>query len=289
MSPAVTVVIPTLAETKRAEGLRRAVASVLAQEGCVARPLLVVNGDRFDPALVEEWKAHPEVRLHYESIGSAPLASKIGRSLVNTDFFAFLDDDDEYLPHALVARLSALRTDSRLAVVVGNGYRYEGKARLASAWNLREAAHNPFAALLANNWLTSCGGLYRSSLVDETFFADTPAYMEWTYLAYKLCVNYEIGFVDNPGYIIHDTPDSLSKSLDYGRAYLAVLTRILELPLPTDAHRALRGKYGAALHDLSASCLNQGERWQAFIYHCRSLLQPEGLRFLLYGRRFLGF
>lgn len=289
MNPAITVVIPTLAEAKRAEGLRRAVASVLAQEGCVARPLLIVNGNRFDPMVVEEWRAHPGVRVHYEPIGSLPRAFRIGRSLVDTEFFAFLDDDDEYLSHALHVRLHALQADPRLAAVIGNGYRYENGVRLASAWNLCEAARDPFAALLVNNWLTSCGGLYRSSLVDETFFTDTPAYMEWTYLAYKLCVNYRIDFVDTQGYIIHDTPGSLSKSVDYGHAHLSVLVRILELPLPAEARRALRGKYGAALHDLSASCLNQGKRWQAFIYHCRSLLQPEGLRFLLYGRRFLGF
>ena len=283
----ISVIILTLAETKRSNSLLRAIDGILGQEGVDAVPIVVVNGNRFDPSLVEQLQQLKGIKLYLEPVAGLINARIIGRRLVETPYFAFLDDDDEYLPHAMRTRLDAMIANEQADLVVSNGYRFDGKVRSISAHNIADAKNDPFLALLDNNWLTSCGGLYRSEKIDANFFADTTEYAEWTYLAVKLSLHYQIAFVDNPNYVINDTEGSLSKSVDYNTALTYVMERILELPLPAHAHQAVRRKYGCALHDLSTHYLENKEQGKALRCHLESLCQPGGLRFLLYTRKFL--
>lgn len=283
----ISVIIPTLAEARRSTSLLRAIDSILSQEDVRAIPIVVVNGNRFDPLLVERLK-HLGIKLHMEAIGDLINALVVGRRLVETPYFSFLDDDDEYFPHALRVRLTPMLTDMDIDVVVSNGYRFDGEVRSASAKNISNARQDPILALLENNWLTSCGGLYRTERIDSKFFADATKYAEWTYLAFKICLSYRIAFVDNPSYVINDTEGSLSKSVNYNAALAGIMERILDLPLPPHARRAVRRKYGSALHDLSSHCLETQERKKALQLHLKSLCQPGGLRFILYSRKFLG-
>lgn len=285
---AISVIIPTLAETRRSTSLLRAIDSILSQEGVHATPLVVVNGNRFDPSLVERLEKLQGIRLHMEATGGLINALVVGRRLVETPYFAFLDDDDEYLPHALRARLDAMLSDECPDVVVSNGYRFDGEVRSASAKNISDARRDPFRALLDNNWLTSCGGLYRTARIDPEFFADATKYAEWTYLAFKICLTHRIAFLDNPCYVINDTEGSLSKSVNYNAALAGIMERVLELPLPPHARRAVKRKYGSALHDLSTYCLAAKERKKAWQCHLKSLCQPGGLRYVLYSRKFFG-
>jgi glycosyltransferase involved in cell wall biosynthesis len=283
----ISVIIPTLAEGKRTDSLLRAIDSVRSQEGVKAVPVIVVNGNRFDPSLVERLGHLKGITMHMEPLGGVINARVVGRRLVETPYYSFLDDDDELLPHALRSRLDSMLVDERIDVVVSNGYRFDGSARSISAHNIADAKKDPFLALLDNNWLTSCGGLYRTARIDAAFFADSTEYAEWTYLAFKLSLSHRITFLNKPGYVINDTAGSLSKSLNYSSALAHVFERVLDLPLPPSARSAVKRKYGSALHDLSNYCLDAKEPKKALQYHLKSLCQPGGMRFLLYSRRFL--
>lgn len=284
----VNVIIPTLAEARRADALWRAIDGVLKQTGVSAIPIVVVNGSRFDPNVLARLRELKDIRLQEEARGGLIYAMGVGRRLVEAPFFSFLDDDDEYLPHALETRVKAMRSDERIDAVISNGYRFDGSVRSVSASNLKMAASDPLGSLLENNWLTSCGGLYRTDRLSAEFFSDTTEFAEWTYLAFKLCLNHKIAFVESPSYIIHDTAGSLSKSVNYSTALAGVMKRVLDLPLPPKARNSVGRKYGAALHDLSTHYLGTGQRYAAWKCHIRSLRQPGGLRFFLYGRRFVG-
>lgn len=285
---AISVIIPTLAEARRAESLLRAIGTVRAQEDISAVPIVVVNGQRFDSSLVQRLQQMNSIQLHLEPRGGLVNALVVGRRLVETPYFSFLDDDDEYLPHALRTRLDAMLADDRVDAVVSNGFRLEGPVRTASAANIADARKDPFVALLDNNWLTSCGGLYRTKRINARFFADATTYAEWTYLGFKLSLSHRIEFVDRPSYVIHDTEGSLSKTVNYNAALAGIMEKILGLPLPAHAHRAVQRKYGSALHDQSSHFLEVGERKKALQCHLKSLRQPGGLRFLLYSRKFIG-
>jgi glycosyltransferase involved in cell wall biosynthesis len=285
--PDVTVIIPTTCERARWPSLERALASILAQQGVRVTVLAVVNGNRYDPQCFEALKAQAGVTVLYRETGSAPLAQQAGRDAVRTEFFAFLDDDDEYLPGALTTRLAPLLADRSVDFAVSNGYRAVGGSDEIVIQDVASIRASPLSALCAQNWMASCGGLFRSSTVAAEYFAEPAPFMEWTYLAFRLTAQLNVHFVDVPTFRINDSAVSLSKSQAYMRSELDILRRVLELPLPAPVRRAVQCKIGRACHVAAEDCRLQGQGAQAWRYHLKSLGQPGGWRYLLYSRKLI--
>src|SRR5689334_4902747 len=118
----VSVIVPTLANADRAVSLFRAIDSVLAQRRVRAIPLVIVNGPRPAAAIMEQLDRRPDIRLGGFHEASLPRALKTGRTMVDTAYFAELDDDDELLPEALATRLTALREAPGVDAVITNGF-----------------------------------------------------------------------------------------------------------------------------------------------------------------------
>lgn len=251
--------------------------------------IVVVNGKRFDPACYEALCGESGLNVVYREEGNLPLAIRFGRSLVTAPVFAFLDDDDEYLPGALWRRLQPLLVDGAIGYVASNGYRQVGSQDEAVVTNVEVVRRDPLRALLTENWLASCGGLYRSDRVTIDYFDGETRYLEWTLLAYKLASSMNMAFVDAPTYRIHDSPDSLSKSEAYREAEIGVLDKILDLELPVDVKQSLRVKTGRAYHGLSNYHRRAGRLGRAWRCHLMSLRYPEGWRYLSYSRMLLPF
>jgi len=285
----ISIIIPTTCEAVRWASLQRAIASVTAQEQVEVEVIVVVNGKRFDPTLFEALRGTPDLRVVYQDEGSLPLAIRFGRSLVTAPFFAFLDDDDEYLPGALWLRLQPLLADESAGFSVSNGYSHTGGHDEQAVINIGAVHKDPLGALLVENWLASCGGLYRSAKVSVDFFDGETRYLEWTLLAYKLTLSMKMVFVDTPTYRIHDSPNSLSKSDAYCEAEIAVLNLILNLELPVAVKYGLRIKTGRAYHSLSNHYRRKGNLRRAWRCHLMSLRYPEGFRYLTYSGRLLPF
>jgi hypothetical protein len=283
--PAISVIIPTTCERARWTSLERAIAGILAQDGVAARVIVVVNGNRYDPGCFEALKCKEGVTVLYRTVGSAPLAQTAGRAAVETPFFAFLDDDDEYLPGALATRIAPLLADPALDFVVTNGYRARGGVDERAIGDSRAIAADPVGALCQQNWMASCAGLFRSSTVGAEYFVDPAPYMEWTYLAFRLTIRLSMRWIDAPTYRINDSPVSLSKSEVYLRSELDILRRILALPLPAPARRAVRRKLGRACHAFAERSRGDGRHAEAWRFHLGSLAQPGGWHYLLYSRK----
>ncbi|WP_137172559.1 glycosyltransferase family 2 protein [Massilia sp. HP4] len=286
--PRITIVIPTTCERERWTTLRRAIACVLAQTGVDADVLAVVNGQRYDADCLAALRTMTGVTVHYRSEGSAPLAQLAGRELLDSPYFGFLDDDDEYLPGALAARVAPMLDDPALDFVVTNGYRAGPDGDSLTIGNVAEIRRDPLLALCTQNWMGSCSGLFRSASVGPAYFADPAQYMEWTYLAFRLTARLSMRFLDLPTYRVHDTPRSLSKSSAYLRSELDILQRVLVLSLPEHAVQPLRVKLGRALHTASEHSRAAGDLRLAWKYHRASLALPGGWRYLLYSRRLVG-
>lgn len=285
--PSVSVIIPTTCEAHRWPLLLRAIRSVQEHGKARVEVIAVVNGGRFDRGCYDELAALPGVRVLYREEGSAPLAQYAGRLAVATDFFAFLDDDDEYLPGAVDARVQALLDDPSLDFVATNGYRHsQGQDQLA----VRDGdavRRDPLSSLGAENWMASCAGLFRSATVDPGFFEKPAAYLEWTYLAYKLASTRRMRFLDLPTFRIYDSPGSLSKSAAYREAELGVIERVLALSLPAHVRRGVERKRGRILHDCAERHRESGQIGLAWRCHLRSLRAPGGGNYLLYSRKLL--
>jgi len=284
----VCIIIPSTCEERRYQSLCRAIDSILQQTDVSPRVLLIVNGTRFAPARLKTLQERRDIEVVYEQVGSSVNAIGIGRTLVQEPFFGFLDDDDEYLPNALAHRLRPLLNDHDIDFVASNGLR-QVSPDLDEQFlvNTSQIEAHPLEQLLQENWLASCGGLFRTSSVLARDFDPSIRYFEWTYLAFLLASSRRMAFVDVPTFRIHSTPESLSKSAAYQNSETIVLQRILELPLPESITNLLKVKLGAAHHD-AAEWARITKQWRlAWHHHLRSLGLPGGMRYLAYTRHLL--
>jgi Glycosyl transferase family 2 len=283
--PRVTAIIPTTCRTQRASSLNQAIDSLLRQEGANVTVLVVVNGDKFDPELVRTLTARTDIQICWQENPGLPLALRTGREQVYTEFFCFLDDDDLYAPGALRARLAPMLVDSTVDAVVSNGYRHVLGVDSPVVRDIEAVRDDPVGQLMAGNWLTSCGGLYRTASVPVDFFDPENYYHEWTLVAFRLATQRRVAFIPDATFRIYDTPGSLSKTGPYKLATADTVRRMLSIAPRGKVRRQVRRKLGAAWHAAADHWLNTGNLAAAWRCHLRSLIQPGGLAYLLYSRK----
>ena len=245
----VSVVIATTAEKKRAGQINNAINSVLEQEGCNFNLIVVINGN-FPRALV------------------------YARSIIDSDYFCFLDDDDELLPGSLMSRFEALEVNLKADVAVGNGLKkHNASLELETHTDILAYQDAPLDALFRQNgnWLASCAGLFRSSTIPQEYFDDYAVYAEWTYLAFKLTIYKEVIFVDKLCYRINVNTESLSHNEAYLLGQYSMAEKVLLLPLPRWAKKSFLIKRRDMEHDLTERYLSTKQTKKAWGYHFKSL------------------
>ncbi|MBK8175963.1 MAG: glycosyltransferase family 2 protein [Rhodospirillales bacterium] len=283
----VEVIIRTLAEAGRRTSLINAIDSLMRGQRCRVRPIIVINGDRFDAAVIAAVRQIAGVHVVH-IVGGLQRALIAGRSAVSAPYFAFLDDDDAYLPNGVDAMLAAIEAQPEADAVVTNGYLSSVDGRQQPIISDVDAVGRaPLAALRQANWLYPSGTIFRSIAFPVDWFGDIPPLFEWTWIAYKASLSKKVRFSPQFSYRYNDTPHSLSKSFEM-LVYEDDFLRELEtLPLPREERRSLRRKHGAALHAISDECRRRGKRRLAAVYHVHSLLKPGGCRYLPYTRHLL--
>lgn len=284
-----TVIIPTLCESKRAQTLLRAIDSIGASISEPVRIVVVVNGQRFDPGLVAKLRSDARVDVLQLEEGSATAAQRAGRASVTTEFFSFLDDDDEYLPGASDQRLQLMAAHSTAAVAVSAGWLCEDGVDSEMYTRMAYVARDPLAELFEENWLHNCNATFRTALVPVRYFEDPHRMMEWTWLAFRLAMDgLRVVASETPAFRYYDTPGSLSKSEIFTRSRTTLYPRMLAMNPPMAVQRVIRQRMSAAWHEVSKMELIAGRRWAALKAHLRSLtVDFSGLRYLSYSRYFV--
>jgi glycosyltransferase involved in cell wall biosynthesis len=123
-APFFSVVIPVY---NRADDLRVALASVLAQDEQNFEIVVVDDGSRDDPRAVIDALGDPRIHYVRQANGGGGAARNTGIARASGGFIAFLDSDDAFLPHHLSAMRSLLAgtTDTagyaRIVVDRGDG------------------------------------------------------------------------------------------------------------------------------------------------------------------------
>jgi len=281
----VSVIIPTACAPERVSLLQRAIESALTQEEVSIELIVVVNGSIFDREYLNTLQNDTRLTVVKIEQPGAPIACYQGRKLATSDYFSFLDDDDEYLPNAIRDRLAILKQDQTIDFVATNGY--SGNSNVLIHSNTDYINKNPMLALTEQNWLASCGGLYRSKTIDESFFKDLPAYMEWTFLAFKLLTSKKnIYYLNKTTYCINDTPLSLSKSGKYITEGIKAIEEIYKLDLPNPVRFLMGKKLLGYRHSASCYYLKNGKKLLAIKYHIMSMYGLYGLRYIAYTRYF---
>jgi hypothetical protein len=249
-----------------------------------ARPIVVLAGNL--PSLAAELAVLPGVKLHHVGHVAPPnRATGIGRRLVETDYYGFLDDDDELLPHALATGLQIMHAEPATDLVVTTGYWFSGERSQVHIPDIVRHQDDPMSGILDRCWLSSCGGLYRSSTITQEYFDGLPA-CEWTYLAFKIALDRrKIRFLDVPTYNVYDTPRSMSKSFAFIEDTVVALDIMRGYPQPAAVRAKLEQKYRAVLHDASDHYRRMKHWRKAWLYHLKSLKPPHTLRYLAYTRK----
>jgi hypothetical protein len=284
--PAITVVVPTTAEHSKREMMLRAIDSIVSQDGVTASALIVVNGARFDPRLVEELALLPSVRIERIGEPSMPAAMLAGRRSIATPYFGFLDDDDELLPHALRRRYEALEREPDAGFLISNGLIHIDGSEAPLVDDPAPIRRDPLAALVESNWIcTSASGLYRTDRVDESVFVTMPKYLEWTYLGAYLLPRMSFVFLEEPSYRKFELANSLSRSHACMVGRVDAIERILGLALDPPILRSMRRRLGDVHHSVANSFMQRGELAKAWSHHLRSLVEPGGLRYVSFSLR----
>ena len=287
-APAVSVIVPTLALPERRAMLHRALASLFGQDGVRCVPLVVVNGSRFDPQLLNELARDERVTLVTQEQASLPEAYRLGRRNVATPWFTSLDDDDLLLPGALQARVRALKQSPEHDAVVTNGVCRGPDGDALVVPDMSQVAADPLRALIQANWLLPGAWLCRTDDASERLFEGMPAHLECTYLAVRLATTRRVLFLDEPTVVWHtDTPGAASRSRSFMLGEAAALRRILELPLPPEVRQCFRSRLSAAYHSSSVLLLEEGRTLPAWRRHARALLGRGGWRYLPFTRRLI--
>jgi glycosyltransferase involved in cell wall biosynthesis len=287
MKVRISVVIATTAEKKRAESIDRAINSVIAQQGCNFNLIVVINGEIFDDDVRKSIEDNKLVQCHYLLEGSFPKALAYARSVIKTDYFCFLDDDDELLPSSLFARFSALECNPNMDVAVGNGLKKHSDFAWQTHPNILSYQGNSLAALLKENgnWLASCAGMFRTETIPQQYFDDYAVYAEWSYIAFKLAIFNKVIFINCLCYCINVQSESLSHNEAYLLGQYDMTRKVLILPLPMWAKKLLLIKVCDTEHTISERFLKNKQSARAWLFHLRSLSNTKTFfKYILFTR-----
>ncbi len=284
----ISVIIPTKANPARRALLKRAIASVLAQEDVRVVPLIVINGSERDAELTAGITTDRRFRVATLEQADLPIALRTGREMVDTMWFAELDDDDVLMPRALNSRLTALHERPEFDVVVTNGIRRgleSDKLNFVEEIAIMEA--DPLRAMLRHNWLLPGSWLCRTDAAGIEIFKNIPRYRECTYLGLQFATRLRIKFLNYPTVVYHtETPQSESKSQAYSLGVADATRRMLELDLPRDVRDHIRMQLGDACSANACHYLKEMDFGVAWDWYCQSLRGPGGWRRSLLARRF---
>lgn len=283
-----TVIIPTTAEARRASCLFRAIQSIQEQGDLKKDILLIINGRLFDKDLFDSLKKRDDLKVLYLEEGNLPKAIHFGVLNVTTPFYCFLDDDDCYLPNTLQQRLQPLINNQVVDYVICNGFNYVNNVDIKRIKNFPVNQDDAASMILKENWLASCGGMYRKSTIGQECFEKMPQYLEWTYLGFLLATTRKGVFLNTPVFRIYDSPISLSKSKEYFLGMLEGLEQIIEIS-PDNLKRDVKTKYGKMLHDLSSYYLNDNKILVAIKFHLLSMSNPLGYNYIAYSRHIMAY
>ena len=287
--PKITIIIPTSCTAKRAESLRRAITSIQEAGTGVVGIMIAANGPHIAPELAAELSERQDLQFVRFEEGSSPKTLSLAVPLVNTDYFGFLDDDDELLPNSLHQRLAALQSQPDADIVLSNGYLCKRGEDTLYLQHLGQVPNNPLATFFLENWLPSCGALFRRASVGVSYFQNYHPYAEWSWLAFRLALDHKrFCILDEPTFRVYaDTPSSLSKSSEYRQSYISLYQKMLAMHTPPAIRRAIQKRLSQARHDVSNLLLAEGKIGDSFRHHLLSLRHPSGWRFLPYTRHII--
>lgn len=289
MSPVLDIIVRTLADKPRSQLLFRALDSIQNQDGITARPIVVVNGQKFDPAVLEALKNRPGILLHREQEASMRVARAAGRNLATAPFFSYLDDDDELIAGSLIGPMRWLVSHPDCDVLINKGYFVMDGGALKESTHLADHVNQPSMGLLNECWLSPGASIFRTTSIPADMLNADWTHLEWTHLAFELCAERkQLNFMDVATVRYYDTPGSMSKQVEHHEAALNLLRVVRrDTRLHSEVRREASRKYLRTLHNLAMTYWQNGHYLRAWCCHLGSLRPPHTFKYLLFSRKLL--
>jgi glycosyltransferase involved in cell wall biosynthesis len=282
--PLISVVIPTF---NRPDLLRRAIESALAQTLADIEVLVVINGP--DNQTREGLKSIQDDRLQILQIpeSGASLARMAGVNAANSDWIAFLDDDDSWMPEKLSLQWQMAQSSSATWPIVSSKL----IARTPKGDFVRPRRfpreNEPIAEyLLGRNSFFQGEGLIQTStilapkaLLEQVPFRQIPKHQDWDWL---------IRAMEVPGTAITFVPEVLALwHLEEGRSSVSTVQNWHNsLQWARDNRSSLsRRAYGSfLLLSVGAQTAAQGSygMFWPLLWEAVRLGRPKPIEFLLY-------
>lgn len=164
----VSAIIPVF---NRAEMLREAVASVVAQDYHPVE-IIIVNDGSTDGTLAtarELANSHSgRIEVVTQANGGPGVARERGRLVANGEFIQYLDSDDVLLPGKFSAQVAALRADPEAQVAYGITLARNREGQLQSTAHKSTGTRITamFPAFLVSRWWETATPLYRRTVTD---------------------------------------------------------------------------------------------------------------------------
>ncbi len=290
-SPTVSIVIPTY---NRVDTLARTLDSVLAQTVSQWEIVLIDDGstdlthelaDRYARRLGDRFQ------YQYQRNAGASAARNAGIERARGAFIAFLDSDDEFLPHKLERQLKLFEARPVLGLVYSD-YAYVDlhRQRVASVFDTlspesRQVPHvridptmcvclrSLFDSLLRKYFVSTITGMVRRSVLNDIRWPVRVKYAEeWLFYLQvsRVC---EAGFIDEPLCLHHHTAGSMSrtdKARNVRERYRTIRTMTELFPdLSRDQRRVVRDHRSEAVIQVAYDQARDG-RWRDA---CKMLLR----------------
>jgi glycosyltransferase involved in cell wall biosynthesis len=287
--PRIDVIMRTLADKARERNITRALDGIQSLSSVDARPVVVVNGDRYHPPLLQALRARSGMIVHYLSEASAVRARTEGRRLVTAPWFMFLDDDDELIASGMAQLAEHIVNHVDWDVLITNGYFSADGERRPMYLDLNIIAAHPLRSLVAEGWLCPGASVFRTASIDVDLLDVQHFHQEWTHIAFRLVMaKKRINFLDVPTGIYYDTEGSASKSHRHQEEAVRLLEEMMADPeVDPETLTVMKRKYRNMLHILAVQHWRRGHLRQAWRYHLRSMRWPFTFKYLLFSRKLL--
>lgn len=236
-NPLVSVVIPA---HNADDTILRALTSVWRQD---YRPLEVIVVDDASTdgtrALVETLADRGVRLIALDCNRGASAARNAGIRAANGTFVAFLDADDEWMPHKTSRQMALIRDDPRVSFVACGDTIIAPSGEVIGAVISKDTppATGPEAwrTLLAYSFVLTSGVIVRRTALEAVgdFDPGLPV-AEDQDMWIRLALHGDVAYVDEPLVLKHDRPNSLSKDARIGARFM--------LPMITHHVRANRSR-----------------------------------------------
>lgn len=269
----ITVIIPTC---NRASLLARALNSVLNQSHKPDEVIVVDDGSSDEtPDLMA--RRFPEVIYLRQENRGVSAARNLGIRRAASQWLAFLDSDDEWLPHKLARQLALLAAESQWQIVHSNEIWIRGERRVNPMKKHAKQGGWIFTRCLPLCVISPSAVMIRRSVFDTVgLFDETLPACEDYDLWLRICCRYPVAYIEEPLIVKHGGhADQLSRRhWGMDRFRIQALDKLLrETPLDTEQRAAAL----AMLHHKTAiyiqGAAKRGRRGE--IARCQAMLQQH--------------